>query len=186
MSIPTLTPLGLYVAIKTDKQIVQIFKRDFTKTFFMLKEDRERESADENSSLNILSTVTITKSFDSRAFFEFENRLFARYGTRAAYEYRQLPAIEYVERMYDGIQIVHRYEDIVPDFYTREDTKRQKEKDFLPEHFLKGTQVADDCRPASGLSLPFCVYCSGHSTERTEQLRPEDDHSGEFRSVPGR
>lgn len=141
MSIPTLTPLGLYVAIKTDKQIVQIFKRDFTKTFFMLKEDHERESADENSSLNILSTVTITKSFDSRAFFEFENRLFTRYGTRAAYEYKQLPAIEYVERMYDGIQIVHEYQDIVPDFYTREDTERLKEKDFLPEHFLKGTQV---------------------------------------------
>lgn len=141
MSIPTLTPLGLYVAIKTDKQIVQIFKRDFTKTFFMLKEDYDRELADENSSLNILSTVTITKSFDSRAFFEFENRHFARYGTRASYGYKQLPAIEYVERMYDGIQIVHCYEDIVPDFYMREDTERQKEKDFVPEYFLKGTQV---------------------------------------------
>lgn len=141
MSIKLLTVVGLNVAIALDKEIVQIFKRDFTKTFFMLKEDYLADKADPDSSLNLISIGAVPKLFDNQAYSKFTRDQFVRYGAPRWFGGMRMLIVEYVERMYKGIQIVEKYEDVSPDFYTYELSASDKGNKFQPEHFLIGTQI---------------------------------------------
>ncbi len=144
MFIHALTHLGLQMAIETKKEIVQIFNRNFTKTFFMLKGDYLTAIADkEGSFYNFkMDTCARAKDFDNEAFMAFKKSLFTGYGERD--HSRFIPSIigEYVGRMYDGIHFMSSEGEIILDFYNHEEAVPEENKfPFLPEHFLKGTQV---------------------------------------------
>ena len=133
MSIKILTVVGLNVAVALDKEIVQIFKRDFTKTFFMLKEDYIADKADPGSSLNLIGIGAVPKLFDNQAYSKFTRDQFVRYGTPRWFGGMRMSIVEYVERMYKGIQIVEKYEDVSPDFYTYELSTSDEDNKFQPE-----------------------------------------------------
>ena len=144
MFINPLSILGVQVAIETKKEIVQIFNRNFTKTFFMLKGDYLAAIADkEGAFYNFkMDTCARAKDFDNEAFMAFKKSLFVDYGERD--HSRFIPSLigEYVGRMYDGIQFMSWEDEIISDFYNCEEVAPEENKvPFLPEHFLKGTQV---------------------------------------------
>lgn len=136
-----MTVVGLNAAIAMDKEIVQIFKRDFTKTFFMLREDYLAEKDESDSLCNRICFGAVIKLFDNQAYCEFKKTQLVRYGTDKSKAPVRMPTVEYVERMYKGIQIVQHYEDISTDFYERELFPIGNRKKFQPEHFRIGTQV---------------------------------------------
>ena len=144
MFINPLSILGVQVAIEVNRETVQIFNRNFTKTFFMLKEDYLAAMADkEGSFYNFkMGTCARAKDFDNEAFMAFKKSFFVDYGERD--HSRFIPSLigEYVGRMYDGIQFMSWEDEIISDFYNFEEVAPEENKvSFLPEHFLKGTQV---------------------------------------------
>ena len=136
-----LTVVGLNVATALNKEIVQVFNSGFTKTFFMLKEDYIAEKDKPDSILRTGSFYTVPKLFDVSACVEFKRAQFKRYGTDKSKEPMRMLVVEYIERMYKGIQIVEKHEDVSPDFYTYELSTSDKDNKYQPEHFLIGTQV---------------------------------------------
>ena len=136
-----LTVVGLNVATALNKEIVQVFNSGFTKTFFMLKEDYIAEKDKPDSILRTGSFYTVPKLFDVSACVEFKRAQFKRYGTDKSKEPMRMLVVEYIERMYKGIQIVEKHEDVSPDFYTCELSTSDKDNKYQPEHFLIGTQV---------------------------------------------
>lgn len=144
MFIKALTVLGLNLAIETNKDIVQIFNRNFNKTFFMLKEDYVNEMSDkEGSFYNFkMGSLCRVKDFDVAAYNEFKKNQFTEYGEAPPKSSVRQLILEYISRMYDGIRFVSSEDQIVPDFYNREpETAEKKQINWCPEHFLKGTQV---------------------------------------------
>lgn len=144
MSIKALSVLRLNVAIALEEDIVQVFNRDFTKTFFMLKEEYLAEMQDKEGSFYNFKTCSLVrvKKFDVGAYKEFCKVIFAQHGEATSKSRACQLILEYISRMYDGIQFVSSEEQIIPDFYNREPEAEEKKKiNWLPEHFLKGTQV---------------------------------------------
>lgn len=146
MSIKALTIVGLNLAIETNKDIVQIFNRNFNKTFFMLKEDYVNEMSDkEGSFYNFkMGSLCRVKDFDITAYNEFKKNQFTEYGEATPKSRVRQLVLEYVSRMYDGIQFVSSEDEIIPNFYIPDlltMVTEKKQINWLPEHFLKGTQV---------------------------------------------
>lgn len=141
MSISILTITGLNLAIALNKEIVQVFKRDFSKTFFMLKKDFLVGKADPSSRNDLIGIGAVSKMFDNKAYAKFKQNQFDRYGAAELLAKYNMLIVEYVARMYKGIQIVEKHEDVFPDFYSYELPTSDEGNKFQPEHFLVGTQV---------------------------------------------
>lgn len=141
MSIKVLSVVGLNAAIALDKEIVQIFKSDYTKTFFMLKEDYLADKANPDSTLSLIGINAVAKAFDNQAYSEFKRAQFVPYGTKKSPQGGRMLIVEYVERMYEGIQFAVKYEHVFPDFYNLSRSPHSESNKFQPEHFLVGTQV---------------------------------------------
>lgn len=191
MFIHALTQLGLHVAIETEKEIVQIFNRNFTKTFFMPKEDYLSSVADkEGSFYNFkIGSGACVKDFDNSAFMAFKESLFVDYGERD--RSRFIPSLigEYVGRMYEGIEFMSSEDEIISEFYKDEKVvSAEKKISFQPEHFLVGTQVT--VSPIIAQMYRDHAYPSVFTVEGIRQNGPDsyvltttqDDMSG---IVPG-